>query len=582
MIKRLSRQMTIPQILSVMTGSLCLLIDSIIIGQMLGVEAMSAFGLAAPIPIVFAAAGTMLANGIQIVCARALGYGDKERAGICFSSSVVLALVIAVVAMLLIFILRDPICVMLGAAKANETVFRMTGEYLTGYALLAPFFFLNQIAAPYLQAMGKRTQLVRAVAAMIATNVISDFCAVRFLHAGMFGIGVSSGLSFLVSALVCFIPFLKKDCLFKLSLKGMEVKTAGEILRCGSPVIVAQILFVMRVYCYNRILLSISGTEAVAAFSVLGTLGNILYSCGLGAGSVTMLLGSLFYSERDRESLCKLIRRMLPYTTLLITIGVVVFELASHQILLLFFEKAAPVYTIALTGFYFLILAQIANCLSSVYKLYVQSIGHTGFTHLISALEGLVMPVAFAWIFSRIWGLNGVWAGTLCGQFLTLLVIALIVWKKNGRISCSAETFAYLDADFGVSPSDCREYSVKDKDSAIDISKQAAAFCKERGLDSKLSLLISLCIEEMCMNVIEHGFNEGKKKNHLDVRLVLEEDRHVIRFRDDCTLFDPTDYVALHQDTDPSAHIGLRMIMALVKNASYVNSLGLNNLTLIL
>jgi hypothetical protein len=34
------------------------------------------------------------------------------------------------------------------------------------------------------------------------------------------------------------------------------------------------------------------------------------------------------------------------------------------------------------------------------------------------------------------------------------------------------------------------------------------------------------------------------------------------------------------RDDDPTAHVGLRMVMRTVKEANYVNSIGLNNLTL--
>ena len=46
--------------------------------------------------------------------------------------------------------------------------------------------------------------------------------------------------------------------------------------------------------------------------------------------------------------------------------------------------------------------------------------------------------------------------------------------------------------------------------------------------------------------------------------------------------FDPVEYLKLHETDDPAAHIGIRMVMKMVKSANYVNSLGLNNLTLVL
>ena len=46
--------------------------------------------------------------------------------------------------------------------------------------------------------------------------------------------------------------------------------------------------------------------------------------------------------------------------------------------------------------------------------------------------------------------------------------------------------------------------------------------------------------------------------------------------------FDPIKYLELHSDDDPTSHIGIRMVMKMVKSANYVNSLGLNNLTLVM
>lgn len=63
---------------------------------------------------------------------------------------------------------------------------------------------------------------------------------------------------------------------------------------------------------------------------------------------------------------------------------------------------------------------------------------------------------------------------------------------------------------------------------------------------------------------------------------MIEEDKRIVRIRDNCVNFDPTKYLELHRSDDPVAHIGLRMVMGMVKEANYINTLGLNNLTLIL
>ena len=97
-------------------------------------------------------------------------------------------------------------------------------------------------------------------------------------------------------------------------------------------------------------------------------------------------------------------------------------------------------------------------------------------------------------------------------------------------------------------------------------------------------MLVGLCVEEIAMNIIEHGFTKDRRPHSIDVRMVVRDDKRIIRIRDNCVNFDPTKYLELHKsnEEDPTAHIGLRMVMGMVKEAEYINTLGLNNLTMIL
>ena len=92
---------------------------------------------------------------------------------------------------------------------------------------------------------------------------------------------------------------------------------------------------------------------------------------------------------------------------------------------------------------------------------------------------------------------------------------------------------------------------------------------------------MALSIEEMANNIIHYGFADGREHS-IDIRIVISESGTLLRIRDNCMGFDPVKYLELHEDDDPAAHIGIKMVMKLVKEANYVNSLGLNNLRLTL
>ena len=109
MIRKLFRQMLLTQILSSMTVMLCMLIDSIMIGRFLGIPSMSAYGYATPVLLVFAAMGAMISAGVQVMCGKTMGIGDKKGTNACFTASVVLTSAISLVGLLAVVLFTDPI-----------------------------------------------------------------------------------------------------------------------------------------------------------------------------------------------------------------------------------------------------------------------------------------------------------------------------------------------------------------------------------------------------------------------------------------------------------------------------------------
>ena len=128
MIKKLFRDMLVTQIVSSMTVTLCMLIDSIMIGRFLGVDSMSAYGFATPLLLVFAALGSMISAGVQVACGKRIGNGDREGTDACYSVSVLLAVLISVVGLATVFALLNPLTRLLGAGRPSpdNPVFGLT------------------------------------------------------------------------------------------------------------------------------------------------------------------------------------------------------------------------------------------------------------------------------------------------------------------------------------------------------------------------------------------------------------------------------------------------------------------------
>ena len=88
---------------------------------------------------------------------------------------------------------------------------------------------------------------------------------------------------------------------------------------------------------------------------------------------------------------------------------------------------------------------------------------------------------------------------------------------------------------------------------------------------------MTLSVEEMVKNVVEHGFTDGKHHS-VNVRVLKKGDDYILRIRDDCLIFDPVKQLRLFSAEDRASHYGLRMITGLAKEVRYTCVLKLNNL----
>ena len=98
-----------------------------------------------------------------------------------------------------------------------------------------------------------------------------------------------------------------------------------------------------------------------------------------------------------------------------------------------------------------------------------------------------------------------------------------MVWIKSKKLSFSADAFSYLPRDFGAKESECCEFTVRSGEEAVEASNRAESFCLSHGESGRNSKLIALCIEEMTVNIVEHGFTKDKKNHNIDVRLLFRD-----------------------------------------------------------
>ena len=580
MIKKLFRQMIISQIVSAMSVTLCLLVDSIMIGRFLGVESVAAYGLSTPILLVFAAFGAMLSSGIQVVCSKAMGKGDETAINRYYTVSIIVAASFSAIGVTLVIIFMNPLCEFLGAEPGTE-VFALTKDYLKGFVFGAPAFIAAQMLVPYLQMAGERTRLVVAVLAMTVADIIFDLVNVYVFKQRMFGMGMSSTVSYYIAVLIGLMYFVRKKCIYQFNKKLACLKAVGEIALGGIPTIINQVSLVLLAFTINKVMMKTGGSISVAAYSIVSTIANLGYCMGTGISEVSLMLSGIYYSEEDEHSLGEIIKAQSFFSVVCGGAATLILIVAAHPLVRLFLDTNPEAEGAAIWGLRLFAVSLIPSTLNAAFKKYYQAIGRVQFSESISIMQNFLFPTIVVIVFGAIFKEKGVWWYFIIGEVLTLLYISLLVHLKSKKKFLSLHSFICLPSSFGYKPDDVIEFTILDRDDAISASESARNFCLQKGISKKNSVYTALCIEEMANNALQYGFEEIGK-NRIEIRLVKKNDSMLIRFRDNCKEFNPVKFLesSKNNNEDPSKHIGIRMTLKMAKNIQYVNSLGLNNLML--
>ena len=575
MIEKLVRQMLAAQILSALTVSLCLLIDNLMIGRYLGEAALSAYGLANPVLLILGAVGSMLSAGTQVACGKSLGRGDKQETNAGYSSAVTVAVVFSLAFAAVVMAARLPLARMLGARGSG--LLKDTSDYMSGFIIGAPATMGALILVPFLQMAGQGNLLIAAVLGMTVADVAFDLINVLVFEGGMFGMGLASSLSYYVALLIGGGYFLSKKCAFSFSLKRIKWRKIRELIAGGAPTIFGMASSVVLVFTVNRVLLKAGGRAEVAAYAVISAIVNAANCISTGTGGVALTLSGILYNEEDRPGLGELLRLLVRWSVVLGAATLALLMVLAGPLASLFIKEAGKGRTMVETGLRLFALGLIPCCVSNALRSCYQGTGRVRLMEVICVLANALLPSLAALALGLTVGVTAVWFCFVIGETLTLLIVAGYVWRKKGRVTWQGEDILLLRDDFGVPESDRMEKSLRNVEDVMAFSRAAARFCRAHGCKARLADHLALCIEEMGVNIVTHGF-AGDGKNSLSVRLQVKEGRWTLRFRDDCAAFDPIEHVNQSQDDS----LGIRLAMRMADEARYTYSMSLNNLTLVL
>ena len=578
LIQKTFRSILIVNMVSIVSGIAAVMIDAVIIGQFLGTDAVAAMGLTKPVVLGLNFFGAIFGPGMGIVCTRYMGMARPDRVKQVFGFTTAILTAFGTVCSILLFVLSPQLTEALRNDSVNAQTSQMAESYLKGFApgILPQYLFMAMSGLMVLDNDKKRSLIGMFV--NLGGNILFDLLNVLVFKGGMFGMAVSTTLSFVAGLAVVLTHFLKKRRVLSFTWKGWQAGDLKEVVLCGAPAGISLGSKALLLFLFNFLLLKIGGQISLSAYSACSSLLSPVEAVGRSIFVTTATLCSLLYGENDRNGITRSFRTAIRASFILyavISVLMIVFAGAAARLFLdasAQEEIAQAKRLIQFTGIQCLLMS-VSFPLSGAW----QGTRRMPYNYIMDILRDLLMPVICCTILGIMFDMKGFEIGLSLSGVLILLAAFLIPAAVNRRPALQPESLLMLPSDFGGRPEDMFEASMRTMQDVSVVSEKIMQFCKQKGTDTRSAMMISLFVEEVAGNVVRHGF-PSDEPGFVDVRYVWSEDRQIIRFRDNGTPFDPVEWLRRNNPEDKTSCIGIRLAVKLSHDFRYIPAMGLNNL----
>ncbi len=556
----------IPSILMIFAMQFGSLLDGILVGNMIGYDALSATALVVPILYIIQLPGFALGVGGSIVIANQLGKRDAEGAKKTFSLAIIIGMAISIVFVALGFVVSKPL-----AKLFSEDLSELSYQYILGYMVTDPIITLALLLGSFMAVDNNpKTSSILFIVSNVAKVLLEILFINIFKEWATFGAAISTGAGYFVGLLasIFYIKSKKRNLTFSFKIKGASLK---EVLKASSTSALNFILTAIQMLIINIFIGKILESEAeIVAYGLVANMIFLFDLVGGGIINVIPTICGIFYGEKDYYSLKKLTRKIY-FINIIVTVVLAGFIAIFPNIYALMFGYSVnESYDFIAMLLRIYVIAFVPYSISKFSMSYYPSIDKN-LPSLITVLCRelvIVLPVTLSLLF--LMKLQGYVLAFVITEWATVVVtyVFILIYEKVKHQNLSLfmferDSFKTFDVTL-----------TNEADNASYVSESITKFALENGVPNRESQIVGLASEEIVCNIAAYGYKK-EKQSYIDVSLKINKNKMVLRIRDDGLPFDPTKYeFDKNQDYSTS---GIQLISQLVDKMTYMRVLSLNN-----
>ena len=418
---------SIPSIIAMLLETAITITDGYFTGNYVGEGALAAINLGLPILYFYLGIGLCVGVGGTVICGKMLGAKDSRKASEVFSQTIVTAVVVCILASLAVFLLFSPILRVLRADGELSVYFT---QYYKIMMFTYPLMVIGTILGMFTRMDGKPQVCMMVSIVSCILNIVLDYILVGRLALGVQGSAVASLAVQAIAVIAQVAYFIGPSLNIRFQRYRFDMSVNKETILNGSSEFIGEMASAISMFAFNYVLMKYVGTEGVAAFTILGfaVYGYSMIAIGFGQGLTTLV--SICWGAKEWETATELRRitnRILFVIGALFAVLFVVFGRRYAGM----FGCSSSVEDMVTAGFRFYAVTFLIMGYDVINSMYFTSCGDALSSAIISSLRGIVLLLAFVFIFPAIWGMNGVWMAAPATEALTAIVSVLLIMKQK-------------------------------------------------------------------------------------------------------------------------------------------------------
>jgi putative MATE family efflux protein len=427
---------TIPLFLGYLLQQSYNIVDTFIVGNTIGVNALAAVGCTGSISFLILGFLMGFVIGGTVITSQRFGAGDIEGVKRSFAAIIVISIGVAAVMTIISVILAMPL---LKVLQTPDDIIEGAYDYIVVIYWGIPTAMLFNLFANVMRAVGDSRTPLYFLAVACFLNIALDLAFILVFNMGLWGVALATVIAQLVSGLLCLLFILKKMPVLQLTKEHWRFHK-GEIaahlklaLPVGFQMSIIAIGTITVTWVVNRM-----GTISVAAFTAASRVDVTAYILLNSIGTAMTTYSAQNYGARMYDRIRKGIKYISIIACSYCVIMAVLFITTGRTLAGLFLGHEAAI-ALDMAHIYLIIGSSLYMLLAMLF-IFRQSLIGLGdsVTPTIAGIMELVMRIFAAIVLGNIIGFTGICFANPLAWFGALLPLSIVMIRRLRKLKDDA------------------------------------------------------------------------------------------------------------------------------------------------